>query len=100
MSGSSARQNAVNAVTSYRPPASDGPLEAPGKLFGYNVFSKSVMQARLPKAVYRAVMGTIELGEPLDRVVRHTVFMFQHSTQPEDSSDLVKLDADLFFLES
>jgi glutamine synthetase len=73
MSGSSARQKAINAVTSYTPPASDGPLEAPGKLFGLNVFSKSVMQARLPKTVYKAVMGTIEHGKPLDPTIADAV---------------------------
>jgi glutamine synthetase len=36
------------------------------KTFGENTFSLSEMQARLPKAVYEALVSTIEHGDPLD----------------------------------
>ena len=35
-------------------------------LFGVDAFSKHVMQKRLPKAVYKSLLRTIDLGEPLD----------------------------------
>ncbi|HEY3933251.1 MAG TPA: glutamine synthetase III [Gemmatimonadales bacterium] len=35
-------------------------------LFGVDTFSKHVMQKRLPKAVYKSLLRTIDLGEPLD----------------------------------
>ena len=67
MSGSAARQRAVDAVTRYATPsAAGGPPEAPGALFGSNVFTKAVMQARLPKAVYKSILATIDHGSPLD----------------------------------
>ena len=61
MSGSSARRAAIDAVKGYEAPAvSFAPAEAPGEVFGANVFSKTVMQKRLPKAVYTRLMATIE----------------------------------------
>ena len=74
MSDAAARRRAIDSVTSYTPPAvADGPQEAPGDLFGRNVFSQSVMKARLPKAVYKSVMATIEHGERLDPEVADVV---------------------------
>src|SRR3954449_9065718 len=74
MSGSSARLQAIDAVKGYVPPATAFDLtEAPGEVFGENVFSKAVMQKRLPKGVYRSVIGTIEHGKPLDPVVADAV---------------------------
>jgi glutamine synthetase len=74
MRGSSARQEAINAVTAYEPPATSfAPAEVPGEIFGANVFSKSVMQKRLPKAVYKSVMATIEHSKPLDPSVADAV---------------------------
>ena len=35
-------------------------------LFGVDTFSRNVMQKRLPKAVYKSLLRTIDLGEPLD----------------------------------
>ncbi len=35
-------------------------------LFGADTFSKHVMQKRLPKAVYKSLLQTIDHGEPLD----------------------------------
>ena len=70
----SARQRAIEAVSTYRPPVE--PIqgdEAPGELFGSNVFSQTVMQRRLPKQVYRSVAATIEHSEPLDPSVADIV---------------------------
>ncbi len=36
------------------------------ELFGVDTFSKHVMQKRLPKAVYKSLLRTIDYGEPLD----------------------------------
>ena len=64
----SPRTAAITAVTNYRP--TTPPLnfaETPTQeLFGANVFGRAVMKRRLPKAVYRSVIKTIESGEPLD----------------------------------
>lgn len=66
--GCSARMAAISAVTNYRntsPPMNF--IETPTKeLFSANVFSKSVMKDRLPKAIFKSVMRTIEAGEKLD----------------------------------
>ena len=43
------------------------------ELFGVDTFSKQVMQKRLPKAVYKSLLRTIELGEPLDPKVADIV---------------------------
>ncbi|HEY0577996.1 MAG TPA: glutamine synthetase III [Pseudonocardia sp.] len=47
--------------------------ETPGQVFGANVFSKDVMQRRLPKSVYKSVMATIEHGAPLNPIVADAV---------------------------
>jgi glutamine synthetase len=74
MSGSSARLSAIAAVKAYEPPAvSFTPGEAPGEIFGANVFSKAVMQKRLPKSVYKSVMATIEHSQVLDPTVADAV---------------------------
>ncbi|MDT5388759.1 MAG: glutamine synthetase [Mycobacterium sp.] len=74
MSGNATRLQAINNVEGYVPPtASFDPGEAPGEIFGSNVFSKSVMQQRLPKNVYKSVMATIEHGEKLDQSVADAV---------------------------
>lgn len=75
MSGSSARLAAIQAVINYKPISS--PLnfaQTPAnELFGTNVFSLKVMKDRLPKSVFKSVMKTIELGEPLDPEIADTV---------------------------
>jgi len=74
MSGSKARLQAIEAVKNYTPPA--GILMesgAPGDVFGENVFSKSVMQKRLPKLVFKSLMATIEHSKPLDPTVADVV---------------------------
>jgi glutamine synthetase len=74
MSGSKARLQAIEAVKNYTPPAGIVPESgAPGDLFGENVFSKSVMQKRLPKLVFKSLMATIEHSKPLDPTVADVV---------------------------
>ncbi len=68
MSGSSARLQAIEAVTTYHSVAA--PLSfanvSASELFGANVFNKSVMKDRLPKPVYKSLLRTIDTGSPLD----------------------------------
>jgi glutamine synthetase len=74
MSGSKARLQAIEAVKDYTPPAWIFPeSEAPGDVFGENVFSKSVMQKRLPKQVFKSLMATIEHSQILDPTVADVV---------------------------
>jgi glutamine synthetase len=74
LSGSKARLTAIDAVKSYEAPARFFPTpEAPGEIFGQNVFSKAVMQKRLPKQVFKSVMGTIEHSKTLDPAVADVV---------------------------
>jgi glutamine synthetase len=75
MSGSSARQRAIEAVNNYSPTAE--PLnfaETPaGELFGSNVFSTKVMKIRLPKEIYKSVLATVNEGAKLDSSVADVV---------------------------
>ena len=74
MSGNTVRLQAIKGVEAYVPPAvSFTDTEAPGEVFGENVFSKVVMQKRLPKSVYKSVIATIERGAPLDPLVADAV---------------------------
>ncbi|MDX6256700.1 MAG: glutamine synthetase [Frankiales bacterium] len=74
MSGSSARLQAIDAVKGYAPPAPSFDItEGPGEVFGSNVFSKAVMQKRLPKNVFKSVMATIEHSATLDPAVADVV---------------------------
>ena len=74
MSGSKARLQAIEAVKDYTPPAWIFlESETPGDVFGSNVFSKSVMQKRLPKLVFKSLMATIEHAKPLDPTVADVV---------------------------
>ena len=74
MSGSNARLQAIDAVRRCTGPAAFFPTtEAPGEIFGQNVFSKAVMQKRLPKAVFKSVMATIEHSKALDPAVADVV---------------------------
>src|SRR5436190_7171102 len=68
MSGSTSRLNAIEAVNSYRPISAplnfaDTPAQS---LFGVNVFNLSIMQSRLPKAVFKSLKRTIDSGTKLD----------------------------------
>ncbi|WP_291052394.1 glutamine synthetase III [Herbiconiux sp.] len=74
MSGNKARLQAMRDVEAYVPPAhSFDESEAPGSVFGTNVFNQAVMQKRLPKSVYKSVMSTIEHGATLDPLVADAV---------------------------
>ncbi|OZF04731.1 glutamine synthetase III family protein [Rhodococcoides fascians] len=74
MSGNTVRLQAIKDVEAYVPPAvSFVGEEKPGEIFGENVFSKVVMQKRLPKSVYKSVIATIEKGMALDPMVADAV---------------------------
>jgi glutamine synthetase len=74
MSSSKARMQAIEAVKKYEPPAAIFEMsDKPGEVFGQNVFTKAVMQARLPKAVFKSLIGTIEHSKPLDPTVADVV---------------------------
>src|SRR5665213_1673557 len=74
MSGSKARLDAIDAVKNYKAPESIfPPAGAPGEIFGENVFTKAVMQKRLPKPVFKSLMGTIEHSKMLDPAVADVV---------------------------
>ena len=78
MSGSSARLQAIEAVTTYHPTAA--PLSfanvSASELFGSNVFGKSAMKERLPKPVFKSLMKTIENGSQLDPAIADVVETF------------------------
>jgi glutamine synthetase len=68
------RLQAITKVEGYVPPAiSFDPTEAPGEIFGANVFTKAEMQLRLPKSVYKSVVATIEKGATLDPAIADSV---------------------------
>ncbi len=71
MSGYQTRQNAIAAVTNYKPsaPALNYAETSPTDVFGSNVFSDKVMQAMLSKPVYKSLKRTIELGEKMDPAI-------------------------------
>lgn len=75
MSSRSARQSAIEAITSYRPDAA--PLNfvdtKPTDIFACNVFNDRVMRERLPKSVYKALRKTIEFGQRMDPAIADTV---------------------------
>jgi glutamine synthetase len=68
MSGSTARLQAIKAVTGFNP--ASGPLNfadtVSTELYGCNVFNISEMEKRLPKQIFKSLKKTIERGEPLD----------------------------------
>jgi len=75
MSTSNARKHAVNAIAVNESVVStvnyvQNPIT---EVFGANVFSDTVMRARLPKNVYKTLKKTIEHGEPLDPAVADVV---------------------------
>ncbi|PTY07353.1 glutamine synthetase type III [Opitutaceae bacterium EW11] len=67
MSVSPARLAAISAANNYRTTNTVAFKEShSAALYGKNVFNDKVMQARLPKAVYRSLKKTIDTGAPLD----------------------------------
>ena len=84
MSGNKVRLQAITDVEAYVPPkVSFDTNEAPGEIFGENVFSKVVMQKRLPKSVYKSVIATIEHGETLDPLVADGILKLLMRLQKE-----------------
>ena len=74
MTGHIGRQQAIDAVTEFRaPPVVTDAGESPGDVFGTNVFTRTVMQQRLPKTVFKSVLSTIEHSTPLDPTVADVV---------------------------
>ncbi|WP_137292669.1 glutamine synthetase III [Nocardioides dongxiaopingii] len=74
MTANPVRLQAIAAVEAFTPPPiSFDPGEEPGEIFGTNVFSLSAMQKRLPKAVYKSVVATIEKSTRLDPDVADAV---------------------------
>ncbi|MBE2223533.1 MAG: glutamine synthetase III [Anaerolineae bacterium] len=75
MSGNITRLNAIAAINSYAPIKQQlNFAETPTReLFNANVFSTAVMKERLPKAVYKSVIATIEEGQMLDISVADAV---------------------------
>jgi glutamine synthetase len=75
MAQCTARQNAISAVTAWRPsaPAVNFQETPISELFGSNVFSNEVMRQRLPDKVYKALRETIKKGAPLDPTVADAV---------------------------
>jgi len=68
MSGYQTRQNAIAAVTNYKPTTK--PLNfsetSPAEVFGSNVFNDRVMKNMLPKDVYKSLMKTKNTGGEMD----------------------------------
>src|SRR5271154_351655 len=74
LSGNTVRLAAITNVEAYVPPAiSFDPGETPGQIFGSSVFTRAEMQARLPKAVYKSIVATIDKGAKLDPAVADAV---------------------------
>ena len=74
MAGNSTRLEAIGAVLDYELPfETTVGAQAPGELFGCNVFSKLVMQQRLPKPVFKSLLATIEDAVPLDPTIADVV---------------------------
>ncbi|XPV75638.1 MAG: glutamine synthetase III [Desulfovibrio sp.] len=75
MSGVKVRREAIRAINNYKPisePLSFKDIDI-SELYGVNCFSDSEMKKRLPKAIYKSVKKTIEMGEPLDASVADVV---------------------------
>ncbi|HAM69848.1 MAG TPA: glutamine synthetase type III, partial [Ruminococcus sp.] len=43
------------------------------EIFAENVFNENIMRDKLPKEVFKKLMKTIELGEPLDVSIANVV---------------------------
>ncbi len=74
MSANNVRLQAIKDVQAYVPPTPTFDVdEAPGEIWGENVFSMSVMQKRLPKSVYKSLVATIEHSAIIDPMVGDAV---------------------------
>ena len=54
-------------------PAVTGAIEPVNAIYNRDVFSRAVMRQRLPKDVFKKLIRTIDLGEPLDHSVANVV---------------------------
>ena len=54
-------------------PAAAGAIEPVNAIFSRDVFSRAVMRQRLPRDVFKKLIRTIDLGEPLDHSVANVV---------------------------
>jgi len=70
-----ARKEAIAAIAAAKSlePMVDYIQHPVTEVFGANVFSDTVMRARLPKAVYKALKKTSEEGQPLDAAAADVV---------------------------
>ena len=72
MGHSTARFEAIKAITNYKPSAP--PLNfkelSSHQIFGSNVFTLAEMQKRLPKPIFKSLKQTIESGAKLDASVQ------------------------------
>ena len=97
----------VHAATKYRTNGRvmSGPMDIE-KIFGENTFGLEAMKARLPKAVYRSLLATIEKGKPIDPSIADAVALamkewatergvthFTHWFQPLTGSTAEKHDS-------
>ncbi len=75
MSGSTARLQAIAAVTNYKPMSAPMNFSdtSPSEIFGTNVFGMAEMERRLPKQVFKSLKRTIDKGEKLDTSVADVV---------------------------
>ncbi len=75
MSGSLARLQAIEAVTTFHP--TGAPLSfattSPVEIYGTNVFGKAAMKERLPKPIYKSLAKTIDTGSMLDPAIADVV---------------------------
>jgi len=75
MTESSARAEAAKAVASWHidQAMKTVPPDAAHEVFGRDVFSERMMRERLPKDIFKKVLRTIRLGDPLDHTVADTI---------------------------
>jgi glutamine synthetase len=66
MSASRSREEAIMAATAWRESPEESLAWRIDELFGQDVFSERVMKERLPKDVFKRLMGTIKAGERMD----------------------------------
>ena len=59
-------------------PAATGAIEPVNAIYNRDVFSRAVMRQRLPKDVFKKLVRTIDLGEPLDHSVARRLPPAEH----------------------
>jgi len=73
MSASISRLQAINAVTNFKPAATDFRSVSSVDLYGSNVFGPTEWKVRLPKDIYKSLLKTVESGAKLDATVADVV---------------------------